>query len=63
MYQIKDGVLTFDKRFSRYAERKNRKPLEEYLKLQGRFKKATPEMIKILEEDVDREWEALKKLQ
>ncbi|MHA2333417.1 MAG: thiamine pyrophosphate-dependent enzyme [Candidatus Hodarchaeales archaeon] len=63
MYEIIDGTLTFDKRFAKYAEKENRKPLEEYLKYQGRFKRATPEMIKILEEDIDAEWEALKKLQ
>lgn len=63
MYQIEEGVLTFDKRFFKYSERKNRKPIEEYLKLQGRFKKSTPELIKILEEDIDREWEILMKLQ
>ncbi|MHA1166624.1 MAG: thiamine pyrophosphate-dependent enzyme [Candidatus Hodarchaeales archaeon] len=63
MFEIEDGVLTFQKRFAKYAEKENRKPLEEFLKLQGRFKRATPEMVKLLEKDIDAEWEALKKLQ
>ncbi|MHA2298685.1 MAG: pyruvate synthase subunit beta, partial [Candidatus Hodarchaeales archaeon] len=63
MFEIIDGDLIFQKRFARYAEKENRKPLEEFLKFQGRFKKATPEMISLLEADIEAEWEALKKLQ
>jgi pyruvate/2-oxoacid:ferredoxin oxidoreductase beta subunit len=63
MYEIIDVTLVFDKRFVKYGEKENRKPIEEFLKNQGRFKRATPEMITMLEEDIDREWEALKKMQ
>ncbi|MFW9991008.1 MAG: thiamine pyrophosphate-dependent enzyme [Candidatus Odinarchaeota archaeon] len=63
MFEITGGKLTFDKRFAKYAEKENRKPLSEFINHQGRFKKATPEMIKQLEADIDAEWEALKKLQ
>ncbi len=42
--------------------KKEPKPIEEFLKLQGRFKYMTREDIQILQEWVLREWEKLKKL-
>lgn len=43
------------------SPKKEPKPLEEYLKLQGRFKYMTKEDMEILQEWVLREWEELKK--
>jgi pyruvate ferredoxin oxidoreductase beta subunit len=37
-----------------------RKPIEEYLKLQGRFKRMTPEKIRELERYVELNWEWVK---
>ena len=37
------------------------RPVEEYLKLQGRFRHLTEEHIRIIQENVDREWEKLVK--
>ncbi len=37
-------------------------PLEEYLMMQGRFKRAKPELIKKLKEDINRRWEEIKKI-
>ncbi len=59
LYEIEDGVLkvTF--------EPKEKKPISEFLKAQGRFKHLfKPEnewMLKKIQDDIDREWERLKK--
>lgn len=47
LYEIADGVLTFTQKVS------ERKPVEEYMKLQGRFKHVGPEEIKKIQEYVD----------
>ena len=39
----------------------NKKPIDDYLKLQGRFRHLQPETIKIMQEAVDHEWERLLK--
>ena len=59
LYEIEDGVLkvTF--------EPKEKKPVSEFLKAQGRFKHLfKPEnewMLKKIQDDIDKEWERLKK--
>ena len=39
-----------------------KKPIDDYLKLQGRFRHLKPETIKIMQEAVDHEWARLLKL-
>jgi len=59
LYEIEDGVLkvTF--------EPKEKKPITEFLKAQGRFKHLFKQenewMLKKIQDDIDREWERLKK--
>jgi pyruvate ferredoxin oxidoreductase beta subunit len=42
-------------------KKESRKPLIDYLRLQGRYEKITPEAVKLLQEDVDSYWETLQK--
>ena len=42
-----------------YADRAKRRPLIEYLKLQGRFAHMTEEQVKALEEDVEARWRSI----
>ena len=44
------------------SARREPKPIEEFLKLQGRFKYMTKEDVEVLQEWVNHEWEKLKKL-
>ena len=59
LYEIEDGILkvTF--------EPKEKKPVSEFLKAQGRFKHLFKQenewMLKKIQDDIDREWERLKK--
>jgi len=61
LYEIEDGRL----RITRRAEKKDRPPVEEYLKLQGRFKhlKALPKESAIIQEYVNSEWERIEKIE
>jgi pyruvate ferredoxin oxidoreductase beta subunit len=59
LYEIENGVIRIT------YKPKNKKPIEEFLKPQGRFKHLfKPEnewMLKKIQEDIDRNWEALQK--
>jgi len=57
MYEIVDGLVKIT------HDIKDPKPVEEYLKMQGRFKHLQSEDIKKIQEHVDSEWEKLKKLE
>ena len=63
MYEIEDGVLTFTKRFAKYRDPSTRLPIEEYLKLQGRFKKMSSQQMKELKADLQHEWDMLARLE
>ncbi len=45
----------------RYLDPSKRRPLEEFLKIQGRFKNLTPEQIEGLKKWIDAQWELIKK--
>jgi pyruvate/2-oxoacid:ferredoxin oxidoreductase beta subunit len=47
LYEIENGVLTLNQKPDA------RKPIEEYLMMQGRFKHVTPEIIKKIQDYVD----------
>jgi pyruvate/2-oxoacid:ferredoxin oxidoreductase beta subunit/intein/homing endonuclease len=53
LYEIEDGVLRLTKNSS------EKKPVEEYLMVQGRFKHLQPEHIKKIQEYVDARWKFL----
>jgi pyruvate/2-oxoacid:ferredoxin oxidoreductase beta subunit len=55
LYEIEDGL-----RYTINVEPKNI-PVEEYLRLQGRFNHLTDETVKTIQENVDREWARLVK--
>jgi len=57
LFEIEDGMLKFSKKPS------EPKPVEEYLKLQGRFKNMTKEEIADVQKYVDERWEKLNKME
>lgn len=57
LYEIENGVLTFTQKPS------EKKPVEEYLKLQGRFKHVTPEIIAKIQEYVDARFSFLESIE
>ncbi len=59
LFEVENGKLTFSRRSERVRDPERRKPLEEYLSKQGRFKQMTSEAIKALSKDLQREWDLL----
>jgi pyruvate ferredoxin oxidoreductase beta subunit len=57
LYEIEDGALKIT------MDVPSPKPVEDYLKVQGRFKHLKPEHIKEIQEFVDKEWAKLKHLE
>lgn len=57
LFEIENGIITLNKR------NENPKPVEEFLKLQGRFKHLKPEHIKEIQARVNSEYEKLVKLE
>lgn len=57
LYEIEDGVLKF------YRKPSSPKPVEEYLKLQGRFKHLTPTEVKNAQQHINTQWERLEQLE
>jgi pyruvate ferredoxin oxidoreductase beta subunit len=53
LYEIEDGLLKITKRVT------NRKPVQEYLSPQGRFRHLKPESVKEIQGIVDSRWEEL----
>jgi len=56
IYEIEHG-----EKYTLNIKLKEKKPIDDYLKLQGRFRHLKPEQIKVLQEEVDRNWERLLK--
>ena len=59
LFEVENGKLTFSRRSERVRDPERRKPLEEYLSKQGRFKQMTSEAIEALSKDLQREWDLL----
>ena len=55
LYEIENGV------YKVYKKPKNKVPVKDYLKLQGRFRHLPEEEVERIQESVDREWELLLK--
>ncbi|MFQ6084471.1 MAG: 3-methyl-2-oxobutanoate dehydrogenase subunit beta [Candidatus Aminicenantia bacterium] len=56
LYEIEDG-----EKYSLNIKLKTKKPMEEYLKLQGRFRHLTPKEREFIQNNIDSEWEKLLK--
>ena len=54
VYEVENGV-----HYKLNINVKNPKPVEEYLKIQGRFRHLKEDDIKVIQGNVDREWELL----
>jgi len=57
MYEIENGVYRMTKKPAK------RKPVKEYLRVQGRFRHLTDDLIETIQKNVDRNWEMLLAMQ
>ena len=63
LWEYSDGRLTISSTSKPYADKAKRKPLAEYLKLQGRFAHLGEEDIKAIEEKIEANWRLIKELE
>jgi len=63
LYEIVHGKFEFSPPSATLVDKAKRKPIEEYLKHQGRFDSITPEDIDELKRWIDESWEKYKRLQ
>lgn len=61
LYEYENGRIKLSGPSRPYLDKSKRKPIKEYLKLQGRFRGITDEEIRIIEKMVDENWEWIKK--
>lgn len=61
LYEIEDGRLKLTGRSLSIAKSGRKKPVDEYLSIQGRFKKMSPEQAEAFQRQVDVKWESLLK--
>ncbi len=59
LYEVEHGVFQLTGKTLSIARSGRKRPVEEYLKLQGRFKKMLPEHIKSFQQQIDARWEQL----
>jgi len=57
LFEIEDGKLRLSGRSLTMARSGRKRPVNEYINLQGRFKKMTPEQIESFQRAVDEKWE------
>ncbi|MEM4717953.1 MAG: 3-methyl-2-oxobutanoate dehydrogenase subunit beta [Desulfurococcaceae archaeon] len=62
LYEYHDGKLTISGPSRPYIDPSKRKPIEEYLKLQGRFRTINEELINEIKKQVEENWKWFKKL-
>lgn len=62
LYEYHDGKLTLSGPSRPYLDPSKRKPIEEYIKLQGRFRGATEEFIAEIKKYVDENWKWIMKM-
>ncbi|QIW24410.1 3-methyl-2-oxobutanoate dehydrogenase subunit beta [Sulfolobus sp. S-194] len=62
LFEIENGEFRLTSVSKTLLDKKNRKAVAEYLKLQGRFNKLTEEQIKEIEESIDEMWEQIKEM-
>ncbi|MEM1627938.1 MAG: 3-methyl-2-oxobutanoate dehydrogenase subunit beta [Desulfurococcaceae archaeon] len=61
LYEYMHGKITLSGPSKPYIDETRRKPIELYLKIQGRFRSIEPSLIKEIKEYVDSNWEWIKK--
>ena len=57
IYEVEDGVYKINKKI------KNPKPVSEYLQLQGRFRHLPEDQLQFIQEEVNKDWTKLLKLE
>lgn len=62
LYEYYNGRLTISGPSKPYIDPSKRKPIEEYLKLQGRFRGVTSELVNEIKNYVDENWNWIKKM-
>ncbi len=62
LYEIENGKFRLTGPSRKLLEKKYRKPVEEYLRLQGRFKHLTREQVEEIQRLIDEEWNRIKNL-
>ncbi|WP_084019866.1 3-methyl-2-oxobutanoate dehydrogenase subunit beta [Vulcanisaeta thermophila] len=62
LWEYNQGRLTISPPSIPYKDKSRRRPLEEYLKIQGRFAHLKPEDVKAMEERIDKQWDLILKL-
>jgi pyruvate ferredoxin oxidoreductase beta subunit len=62
LYEYQDGKLRLTGPSAQLIEESRRKPLEEYLSLQGRFSHLTKEDIEQIKKLIKEQWEWIKKM-
>jgi pyruvate ferredoxin oxidoreductase beta subunit len=63
LFEIKNGNFALSGPSAALVEKAKRKPVDEYLRMQGRFRSLTREDVIIIQEWIDKMWEKYKKLQ
>ena len=63
LFEIENGEFKLNPPSASLMDKSKRKPLEEYLKDQGRFGQLSPEDVDELKHWIDASWEKYKKLQ
>ncbi len=63
LFEIENGKFKLSNPSAALVDKTKRKPVEEYLNLQGRFRNLTEEDIMIIQGWIDETWENYKKLQ
>ena len=61
LYEIEEGRIKLSGKTLSIAKSGRKKPVDEYLAIQGRFKKITPQQAAGFQRRVDEKWEALLK--
>ncbi|MFX1294613.1 MAG: thiamine pyrophosphate-dependent enzyme [Promethearchaeota archaeon] len=59
LYEIENGKMSLTGYSKKLLNKEKRLPIEEYIKLQGRYKNITPKEIKTLQNWVDQQWKTL----
>jgi pyruvate ferredoxin oxidoreductase beta subunit len=63
LYEIVEGKFELSSPSAALVDKTKRKPIEEYVKNQGRFDRITPNDVEELKRWIDESWEKYKKLQ
>lgn len=63
LWEAINGKLELSRPGRRFVDKEKRAPVEEFFKLQGRFSGVSKELLQLATEDIDYEWEWVKKFQ